>query len=68
MRRAVARSEGFREEAADVLEELERSLPLEARRAFGRDETERAAMLERLAAEGIETAVAHLRESAAEED
>ena len=63
MRGAVARSEGFREEAARAMDDIERLLPPEARGALGGDETERAATLDRLIDEGCETVLAHLRDS-----
>ncbi len=65
MRDPIARSEGFREEAARAMEEIERSLPPEVRRALGDSVAERAATLDTLIDEGCETVHAHLHESAA---
>ena len=61
MRRRAAGADGFREVAERLLEDLERALPPEARRAFGDGEAERREALARLGAEGCEAVLAHLR-------
>lgn len=61
MRRRAAGADGFREAAERLLDDLERALPPEARRAFGDGEAERREALARLGAEGCEAVLAHLR-------
>lgn len=65
MRGSIARSEGFREEVARTVEEIERFLPPEVRRALGGSAAEHAATLDTLIDEGCEIVLAHLREGAA---
>ena len=64
MRRSVAGSDVFQEDAARLMEELAKALPTEARRVFGNSEAARREILAALSAEGCEAVLAHLHEGA----
>ena len=61
MRGSAARSEEFRAEADRAMEEIERALPPEARRALGASPEDREATLAGLIDEGREAVLARLR-------
>ncbi len=61
MRGSAARSEEFRAEADRAMEEIERALPPEARRALGANPEDREATLAGLIDEGREAVLARLR-------
>ena len=63
IRGRIAPSDSFRRSALEVVEEIEKALPLEAREAFGETEAARNAILDELIREGCETVLAHLRET-----
>ena len=60
MRRPIADVPALQARAQDLAEQISTALPREARDALGATEEARTAILERLAAEGSETVLAHL--------
>ena len=64
MRRSIAGSGIFREDAERLMDELAKALPPEARHVFGNSEAEHHEILAALSTEGCEAVLAHLYEGA----
>ena len=66
MLETITKSDEFKQAANSLAEELEPSLPPEARGVLGDNQTSRIEIIEALTAEGCEAVLAHLREGVTE--
>ena len=64
----IAQSDDFKRAAAQLVEDLELSLPSSVRGVLGDDQTSRIEIIEALTAEGCEAVLAHLKEGVSDGD